>query len=256
MESALAGFEGEAPSLAFVFASPRYELGTVLTAAAEVAPGMDVVGCTTAGEFTERGLTRHGVSVLLVRWGVARHELAPAIRMGNDSFELYRQICSGFRRMSTGYASEGLTSTLSVVLGDGLSSTLEQLVVQMRKLMRPGHQIVGAGAADDGTRQRTTVGQSARRAAAANTTVGQSARRAAAANTTVGQSARRAAAANTTVGQSARRAAAANTKSASPPEGRRPQTRASATGLERSMTPRSPFTCSPCGLGESAWRTA
>ena len=64
--TALEGLRGAAPSFGFVFASPSLSLSECLRAAAKVAGGAKLVGCTTAGEFTERGLIHGGVAVMLV----------------------------------------------------------------------------------------------------------------------------------------------------------------------------------------------
>ena len=63
---ALEALKGAAPSFGFVFASPSLSLSECLRAASEVARGAKLSGCTTAGEFTERGLIHGGVAVLLV----------------------------------------------------------------------------------------------------------------------------------------------------------------------------------------------
>jgi hypothetical protein len=63
--AALAALDGAKPSTGFLFASPRYDLGRALTVGREIT-GIPLLGCTTAGEITERGLTRGGISVFLI----------------------------------------------------------------------------------------------------------------------------------------------------------------------------------------------
>ena len=63
---ALEALGGIAPAFGFVFASPVLALGDCLRTAAGLAPGARLMGCTTAGEFSERGLIHGGVAVLLV----------------------------------------------------------------------------------------------------------------------------------------------------------------------------------------------
>ncbi len=63
---AIAGLNGEKPSFGFLFASPDRDLHATLKFARRAAGGAEIVGCTTAGEITERGLSHHGVAVLLV----------------------------------------------------------------------------------------------------------------------------------------------------------------------------------------------
>ena len=57
---------GAPASFGFLFASPDLPLGEALRAARAAAGTQQMIGCTTAGEVTERGLTHGGVAVLLV----------------------------------------------------------------------------------------------------------------------------------------------------------------------------------------------
>ena len=63
---ALEGLQGAKPTLGFVFCSPALPLADCLRTASQVAQGARLIGCTTAGEFTERGLIHGGVVVMLV----------------------------------------------------------------------------------------------------------------------------------------------------------------------------------------------
>ena len=58
--------KGATPSLGIVFASPKHDLGAAMTAAKCAVPAATFVGCSTAGEITERGLTRCGLAVMLL----------------------------------------------------------------------------------------------------------------------------------------------------------------------------------------------
>src|SRR5262245_17066280 len=77
VRQALAPLGGQA-TFGFVFASTRYRLDEVLHAARESSPGTDFLGCTTAGEITERGLTKGGVAAMLVRTDEMVYETAYA----------------------------------------------------------------------------------------------------------------------------------------------------------------------------------
>src|SRR6476659_6402213 len=57
---------GSPPSFGFLFVAPRHDLGLALGEAERCAPGATFLGCTTAGEITERGLTHGGVAALVV----------------------------------------------------------------------------------------------------------------------------------------------------------------------------------------------
>src|SRR5262245_2603603 len=52
--------------LGFVFASSKHALKVVMDAVQAQAPGTELLGSHTAGEVTERGLTRGGVAVMFI----------------------------------------------------------------------------------------------------------------------------------------------------------------------------------------------
>jgi hypothetical protein len=162
LQQALAAFEGRAPALGFVFATPGHDLASALATARALAADTDFVGCSTAGELTERGLTHAGVAALLVSWGHASHVLEVAPKMGSDALELSRRLCDGFADRARQHAAAGRPHSITVVLGDGLSPAFEKLVVQLRRTTSDTQQIVGAGAADEGALARTQVGANGR----------------------------------------------------------------------------------------------
>lgn len=140
--------------LALVFASPRHALHEVLGEAKRRLPRVDVVACTTAGEITERGLTRGGVSVMLVGWGEAAH-LAAGRGAPHDDVPALAEALGG-RFLEHG--PERAKHAACVLLGDGLSPAFEKLVLELRKSPRHRHPIVGGGAGDDGRFVSTAVG--------------------------------------------------------------------------------------------------
>jgi hypothetical protein len=154
-----AGRLGARPaSLGFVFASPDRALGLALAAARRMIPEADFVGCSTAGELTERGLTHGGVACLLVAWDAAAHVLAVAPELGEDAAALSDRLSEGFAEQAHDNLLAGRPHSVTVLFGDGLSPIFEQLVVQIRRTTSPKQQIVGAGAGDDGALLRTTIG--------------------------------------------------------------------------------------------------
>src|SRR5207245_808445 len=65
-QSALRRLRGARPKYGFLFASPNHDLAAALVSARNIADQADIIGCTTAGEITELGLTHGGVAVMLV----------------------------------------------------------------------------------------------------------------------------------------------------------------------------------------------
>jgi hypothetical protein len=145
------------PSFGFLFASPEHALGEALkTARAEA--GVDLMGCSTAGEFTERGLTRGGVSILLVSsdgvdvTGALARGLAAEPRRVADRLEAD----AGLQRKDA--AARGRHHATTVLFADALAGTCESLVTDLHARARGGSQLVGGAAGDGGRFLRTEVG--------------------------------------------------------------------------------------------------
>jgi hypothetical protein len=141
-------------SYGFVFASPKLDLGVVLSEARRRCKGVDFLGCTTAGEITGEGLTHGGLAVMLVasshqkhiaRWSRAASPAQAAEDLGRAFFTQRKQDKSGV----------GTT----VILVDGLSGTGETVVDAVRSLGGGLlHEIVGGAAGDEGKFAGTFVG--------------------------------------------------------------------------------------------------
>jgi hypothetical protein len=94
------------PSFGLFFASPKHDLGAAL-AAAERAAGAVFVGCTTAGEITERGLTKGHLAAMLVSTDEMEREVASVSSVKADPAAAARQLCDGFSRAAKTGAGRG-----------------------------------------------------------------------------------------------------------------------------------------------------
>ena len=149
---------GSAPSFGFLFVAPRHDLALALAVAAGSAPGAKFLGCTTAGEITERGLTRGGVAALVVSSPDTAFELRTETGVKADPALAARRLCDGFAATAKAAAGRGLGASTTIVLTDGLNGAGEELVNQIMGATRPFQQVVGGAAGDDGAFQATTVG--------------------------------------------------------------------------------------------------
>jgi hypothetical protein len=159
--AALSALGGEHADVAFVFASPKYDLGEVVRRARARLENVDVIATTTAGEITERGLTHDGMGVLLLSAPDTRHLLIEAQALGRNAKKLLESLCSEAEAQSGEHRARGRRHRSCVLFGDGLSPTFEQLVIEIRKHLPDEHLIVGAGAADEGALMKTWVGSNA-----------------------------------------------------------------------------------------------
>ena len=155
---ALKPLGGSPPSFGFLFVAPRHDLGVALGVAERCAPGASFMGCTTAGEITERGLTRGGVAALVISSPDTAFELRTEKGVKADPASAARRLCDGFAASAKAAAGRGLGASTTIVLADGLNGAGEELVNQIMAATRPFHQVVGGAAGDDGAFKASTVG--------------------------------------------------------------------------------------------------
>jgi len=161
MRQALAGLAGETPSAAIVFASPKHKLPRVLAAVDAAVPGIAAIGCTTAGEFTERGVIRGGIVVLLLATEmVVARGLATGAKI--DPERAAALLCEGYADAQKTATSRGFPASTSVVLVDGLSGSGDRIVQAVLRATRAFQQVVGGAAGDEGQFLATHVGAGGR----------------------------------------------------------------------------------------------
>lgn len=155
---ALKSLGGRRPRLGFYFASSRHHLKAVLDAAAEAAPGTDIVATHTAGELTERGLLRGGLTCLLVASDRLHFDVQAATGVKASHQDVAKRLCANFATANKEAAAKGLGLSTTVLLVDGLAGTGEKLVREVMHGTRMFQQVVGGAAGDDGAFKSTWVG--------------------------------------------------------------------------------------------------
>jgi hypothetical protein len=158
VKQALESLAGKKPSCGFLFASSRHRLDAALSAAQELCPTCAILGCTTAGEITERGLTKSGISVMLVASDDLLVDLALVTGIKSDCNFAAERLCNRFGDTAKEARKRGFVDSTTVTLIDGLSGVGEQLVSQIIKRTRSYQQVIGGAAGDDGSFKATWVG--------------------------------------------------------------------------------------------------
>jgi hypothetical protein len=146
------------PRMGFLFTSARHDLKNVLEVARGAAPGVDFVACHTAGEFTEAGLTRGGVAVMLLASDTIVYDIAWAKQIKAAHEPAAKELCARFAETTKEAALKQLGLSTTVMLVDGLAGTGEKLVKQVMHGTRMFQQVVGGAAGDDGAFKATGVG--------------------------------------------------------------------------------------------------
>lgn len=149
---------GTKPRYGFLFASPKHDLGAALAAAREVASGAEILGCTTAGEITERGLMRGGMSVFLLAPDNMSIATASATGLKSAHLQAARDLCEPFAAASAQARAKGWGYSTTVTLMDGLCGTGEKIVSEIVMGTHVTQQVVGGAAGDDGAFKATHVG--------------------------------------------------------------------------------------------------
>ena len=154
---AIEEMRGAVASFGFVFASPSLNLEDCLRATRELARGADIVGCSTAGEITERGLTHGGVAVLLIA-SEGQHRTAMAHGVTAAPEKAAKELCEGYRAEFDKARARGFISSTTLTLVDGLSGAGERFVQSIVDNTEPLHQVAGGAAGDEGKFVATHVG--------------------------------------------------------------------------------------------------
>jgi len=158
---ALATLSGHKVLAAIVFASPKHKLGKALATIEGLVEGAPVIGCTTAGELTERGVLRDGIAVLLLA-GDGLAIGAHAIGAKTEPDRVATQLSAGYAEAQRQATSRGLPASTTVILVDGLAGTGDRVVSSVLRSTRAFQQIVGGAAGDEGAFSATHVGMGAR----------------------------------------------------------------------------------------------
>lgn len=151
------GLGGAEPSFGFLFATPNADLDAALATAREVS-GAEMIGCTTAGEVTERGLTHDGIAVMLVASDVTvEARLATGLR--EDPGKVAKQLLGRIGELRSVAGARDQRCLTTLLLTDGLAATGEKLVQAMHdQRVQSGAQLVGGAAGDEGKFVATLVG--------------------------------------------------------------------------------------------------
>ncbi|MFN8614252.1 MAG: FIST N-terminal domain-containing protein [Vulcanimicrobiota bacterium] len=147
----------EPPGCGLIFASARHPLPDVLEEAQQILGSVPVIACHTAGEYTEAGLTRGGLVVLLLSSAsiLCSSHFAPDV----GEVELAaQQLSQDFSQRSAEARSLGLGLSTTLLLADGMPGTGEQLLQALQRHTRMFQSILGGAAGDDGAFQSPWVG--------------------------------------------------------------------------------------------------
>jgi hypothetical protein len=145
------------PAYGFLFASPTHDFPQALTAVRR-ATRAPIIGCTTAGEFTERGLVQGGLVVMLVA-STATARVAFAEGLHANPSRIAAELLAPLPDARKSASTREQRNLTTVLLTDGLAGTGERLVGDLYEArIQSRSQIVGGAAGDDRRFSATVVG--------------------------------------------------------------------------------------------------
>mgnify|MGYP006277501419 CR=1 FL=1 len=154
LDEALENLEGP-PKLAFVYASSGFDYDSVLGAVSKRLGEVPLVGCSTAGQFTQSGVGTKSVSVALMSTSEIDVSTAMATGLGDGKEAAVRSLARALPDVPEG------SSVTALLFADGLSGAGEELTVMAARMFEKFAgvpvRLAGGFAGDDLLFRRTEV---------------------------------------------------------------------------------------------------
>lgn len=156
-KEAMKGLADSPPKLFFAFAAPSYDFHKLIEGVRKTIGDTPLLGCSTAGEFTQRSLGHDSIAVfaiggdgLKVATGVGRN-----LRANQES--AVQSAMSHFNQAYRTARQEGFQHATCFVLADGLAGNGERLVELVHEASNSLAQVVGGAAADAAKFEKTVT---------------------------------------------------------------------------------------------------
>jgi len=131
-----------------IFAAPSYDYLGLVEGIRRVTGETPLIGCSTAGEFTQNSLGHESVAVFAMGGDAMRVATGIGRGLRVDSKVAIKSAMAHFNAAFRSARSEGFTSATVFVLTDGLAGDGEALVELVHEESNSLAQVVGGAAAD------------------------------------------------------------------------------------------------------------
>jgi hypothetical protein len=157
LHGAMAKMGKEPIAFALVFAGPERSLESAMRTLEARLPKVPMMGCSTAGEFTELGMTKHAITLMLVGGSdiFARGHGVPYSTLDVDQTGALLSV--EFAELARQENLKGRKHSTTFTLVDGISGLGERVVESLRKATRSFQPIVGGAAGDNAKFASTPV---------------------------------------------------------------------------------------------------
>lgn len=156
-QRALDRLDGAPPKLALVFISPDQDYARALEGVRAITKDTPLIGCSTAGEFSNLGPHAGSVGVSLLGSDEMEVRVGMAEAYTADVSAAARQATKNFIGDDESVTSRGLTGRTMFLLTDGLVGQAEQVIDELLVRMGMRYQLFGGAAADNAKFQQTHV---------------------------------------------------------------------------------------------------
>ena len=151
-QQVLAALEGP-PDALILFASPKYDAAALLRAVQESCTPAEMVGCSSAGEFTNETSGEGQACAIALRSSELKFASGMARDISKDRAAAARAITGKFEGVDV--APHAYSAAL--VLTDALAGHADELIEQLTLVTGGNYQFFGGGAGDDANFRRTHV---------------------------------------------------------------------------------------------------
>jgi hypothetical protein len=148
---------GAHPNLVIVFASPRHNHEEVLKGVRSVTGEAPLLGCSSAGEFTEAGVLSQSVVVATVCSDTMRFTVGCGRGLSGNLSNAVHEALAGFQGSSPDSLRAGLVHRTILLFADGLGGGGEALIDELMVQTALQYELVGGAAGDDAKFQKTPV---------------------------------------------------------------------------------------------------
>lgn len=146
-------FDGLPPDVVIVFASSRHNYSELLRSVDQTCHPKAMVGCSSAGEFTNNAYEEGAVSAVAIRSSDIAFRPVLGRGLRTDRASVARSMVEDFR----GTTSHDYAFRSALILTDALAGHADDFVEQLTLLTAGTYQLFGGGAGDDANFTRTHV---------------------------------------------------------------------------------------------------
>lgn len=130
--------------LSIVFSSSKYNYQEVIRGIREITNNAPLLGCSSAGEFTEEGVENHSVVCALISSDTHKFFTGIGTGIKENEMNCIKEASKDFPSFVEGYPYRSY-----ILCADGLSGKGEEIAISMLSLLGVDMKFVGGSAGDD-----------------------------------------------------------------------------------------------------------